>query len=209
LRKMLSPGENKGLADISSEERRASFCICRGTLRMLLGRYAGSAPGQVRLRSGPFGKPSLDPSGPGKDIEFNVSHSGRVALISLAAGRRIGVDVEEFRGDVRVEDLARNFFTAQEREPILALSGERKAKAFYACWTRKEAAIKAVGGSAAALCGKVIVSSHPGRPARILQMPSRPDRGEWHLEDLPVGEGYAAALCCDGRPSGLFLWEQE
>ena len=162
---------------------------CRKLLLELLGRYAGLPPDQVRLLRGPFGKPALQPGGPGADIEFNVSHSGALALIAMAAGRRVGVDVEEIRGDVRVEDLARDFLSAQERESLRGLDGQAKMRAFYPAWTRREAAIKAFGGS--------ITQPKPDAPCE----------GQWHLEDIPVGEGYAAALCSEGMPARIFFWE--
>lgn len=160
---------------------------CRKLLLELLGRYAGLDPGQVRLRRGPFGKPELDPG----TIQFNVSHSGGMGLVALAAERRVGVDVEEIRGDVRVDDLARDFLSAQERELLRGLQGDARTQAFYAAWTRREASIKARGSS--------ITQAKPGAP----------DEGQWHLRDMPVGEGYAAALCCEGTPAGILFWEWE
>ena len=164
---------------------------CRESLLVLLGRYAGLPPGQVRLNSGPFGKPALEPPAGGKDIQFNLSHSGRVALIALAAGRRVGVDVEEIRGDVRMDVLAQDFFSAQERESLRGLEGEAKTRMFYAAWTRREAAIKAFGGS--------VTQPAPGAPAE----------SQWHREDMLVGEGYVAALCCEGTPARILFWEWE
>ncbi len=163
---------------------------CRESLLALLGRYAGLPPGQVSLRRGHFGKPALQQPPGESGIQFNVSHSGRVGLIALAAGRQIGVDVEEIRGDTRVDDLTRDFFTAEERESLRGLEGETRIRAFYAAWTRKEAEIKACGGSIA-----VARAGVPRSP------------GEWVLRDLPVGDGYAAALCSDGRPARVALWE--
>lgn len=187
---------------------RDSFCLCRGYLRMLLGRYGGVAPGEVRFRTGDHGKLSLDPDFHEQNIGFNVSHSGRIAMIALAKQRRLGVDVERVRGAARIDEISRSFFSSLEDESIRALPEEMRVYAFYACWTRKEAAVKALGGSIAALADRVIVSANPGGPAQLLRMPSDLDENtEWHLHDLPVSEGYAAALCYSGSQAAVFLWQ--
>jgi 4'-phosphopantetheinyl transferase len=202
----------------SEEKRRAegrhlrrdrdSFCFCRGYLRMLIGRYGGVAPAKVRFTTGDHGKLSLDPDFHELDIGFNVSHSGRIAMIALAKQRRLGVDVQRVRGAARIEEISRGFFSSLEDESIRALPEEMRVDAFYACWTRKEAAVKALGGSIAALSERVIVSADPGGPPQLLRMPSDlEENNEWRLHDLPVREGYAAALCYSGSPAEVFLWQ--
>jgi 4'-phosphopantetheinyl transferase len=183
--------------------------LCRGYLRMLLSRYAGIAPEQVQLKRGTHGKLTLDPHIHKEDIEFNVSHSGQVALIALARGRPLGVDVAKVGTAARIDAILRGFFSAQEDTSIRSLPEEMKTAAFYSCWTRKEAAVKALGGSIAELRDKIIVSTFPGGPAQILRMPSSSENNEWHLHDLPVGEGYSAALCYGGPPAEVFLWQPD
>jgi 4'-phosphopantetheinyl transferase len=206
---MLSADERRKLDGMHSAERRDSFCICRGSLRMLLGRYTGIPPDRIRLTKGALGKPGLDRGAFTTDLQFSVSHSDQVALIALAMGRRLGVDVQGFRAATRIADIERGFFSSQERESIRALPGELRASAFYSCWTRKEAVVKALGGSIAALSRDIIVSSDPLGPARILSMPSTGESGEWQLCDLPMSQGYAASLCYEGQPAALFLWRPD
>ncbi len=150
---------------------------CRALLHELLGRYTGVPADRVELTRGPFGKPEL----PGGAILFNVSHSGCVGLVALAASGRVGVDVEMIRSDVDVDRLARSFFTEPERESIHDLA------TFYTCWTRKEAMIKARGGS-------------------ICQPSAAP--GDWQVRDLPMEDGYAASLCTEGAPERVYFWER-
>ena len=81
---------------------------------------------------------------------------------------------------------------------------------FFACWTRKESAIKALGGSITELASEVLVTAHPREPARLRRMPSTESHtGPWQLQDLPVGQGYAAALCYQGRSAEVFLWDAD
>jgi len=207
---ILSSDERSRAEGASLEKERECFSLCRGFLRMLLGRYGGIAPEAIRFQKGKQGKLILDPSFPDADIEFTLSHSGRVALFALARGRRLGVDVEKIRATARLEEIARNCFSPAETEAIRGLPEDMRVNAFYACWTRKDAAIKALGGSIVELMNKVIVSTLPAGPARLLQMPSgASDASGWRLHDLPVGEGYAAALCHEGHDAEVLLWEPD
>lgn len=207
---ILSSDERRRAEDPSLEKERECFSLCRGFLRMLLGRYGGIAPEAIRFQKGKQGKLILDPSFPDTDIEFTLSHSGRVALFALANGRRLGVDVEKIRATARLEEIARNLFSPAETEAIRGLPEDMRVNAFYACWTRKEAVTKALGGSIVELLDKVIVSTLPAGPAQLLQMPSGvADASAWRLHDLPVGEGYAAALCHEGHDAEVLLWESD
>jgi len=208
LREVLSPDEKRGIEGFHFERDKASFCMCRGFLRTLLGRYIDTAPDEIRFQTGKYGKLSLDPFYHKEEIEFNVSHSGKMALLALAKNRRLGVDVEKVRSAARIDDISRAFFSPQEDESIRALPDLMRVAAFYACWTRKEAAVKALGASLMELSGEVIVSTPPGEPARLLRLPrEHGEPGAWHLHDLPVGQGYAAALCYEGSSAATFLWE--
>jgi 4'-phosphopantetheinyl transferase len=208
LHGVLSPEEESMAEAFHFEKDRVSFRMSRGYLRTLLGRYTGAAPSEIRFRTGERGKLSLDPRVHAEPVEFNVSHSGNMVLLVLSRDRRVGVDVERIRPAARIDEISRAFFSSQEDESIRALRDAAKVAAFYACWTRKEAAVKAFGGSIMELSAGVVVSSSPAEPARLLRLPREhggPDG--WHLHDLPVGRGYAAALCYEGPPAEVFLWK--
>jgi 4'-phosphopantetheinyl transferase len=181
--------------------------ICRRHLRTLLARYTGIAPEEIRLTRGARGKLSLAPSLQREGIEFNVSHSEGVALIVLARDRPVGIDVERISAARNVDLIARRWFSREEDEGIRRLPAETRREAFYRCWTRKEAVIKAIGGSLAELTTTVVVSTEARVPARILRMPPVAGAPEWQLEDVTVGEGYAAALCYGGVRATVRLWE--
>ena len=152
----------------------------REELLILIGRYMGVAPGDLQFVIGEYGKPALDPWRHVSAIEFNVSHSHGLGLIALAQNRLVGIDIEKRRGNAGVEAVRRDF---------LHLPADAGAVDFYAAWTRREAEVKARGGS--------IVLSRG--------VPSGAD-GEWQLIDLAVGHGFSAALCYSGAEAEVFLW---
>ncbi len=156
------------------------FTAGRAAMRRVLAGVVGLPPAQLALFEGDKGKPYL-PAGP----EFNLSHSGPVAVFALAAFP-VGVDVELCRPVERgVADLV---FTAAEQAEWAA-SGWAEA-AFYRGWTRKEAVLKARGDSLGQMKSFAVSLGHPG----VL-------RGEpaWQIVDVAVGHGYAAAVAAPCR----------
>lgn len=205
---VLSSEEKRRAEGSFLEMEKASFRLCRGFLRVLLGRFGGMAPEAIRFVKGKRGKLHLDASFRRTGIEFNLSHSGDVALVALSRERRLGVDVEQTRPSVALDEIRQRLFSPVEQEEIGALPEAARIDGFFACWTRKEAAIKALGGSIAELAAEVVVTAHPREPAQLRRMPSTESSADlWQLQDLPVGEGYAAALCYEGRSAEVFLWD--
>lgn len=168
------------------------------------------APEAIRFVKGERGKLHLDASFRRTGLEFNVSHSGDMALVALSRERRLGVDVEQIRPTIALDEIRQRLFSSVEQEEVGALPEAARIDGFFACWTRKEAVIKALGGSIAEFAREVVVTAHPHEPARLRRMPSTESRADlWQLQDLPVGEGYAAALCYEGRSAEVFLWDAD
>src|SRR5690349_17768215 len=114
-------------------------------LRRLLSRYTGIRPDELRFHTNPFGKPSLEPMSDAENIQFNLSHAGDLALCGLTRLGRIGVDLEPIREPLEMLSIAHRFFTPGEAAKIEGLPPGPRERAFYACWTRKEAFVKARG----------------------------------------------------------------
>jgi 4'-phosphopantetheinyl transferase len=208
-------GMGTGYECLSADERlradafrfqrdRDSFGLCRCFLRRLLGLYLGTAPQELRFGAGRYGKPFLEAPAESGGIEFSLSHSGDWGLFAFSRGRRTGVDVERIRSFESMMDVSRRFFSPREHAGLFAVPEQSRAAAFHACWTRKEAVVKALGGSIALLCEEVVVSVSPEGPADLFMMPSSGgEAASWRLMDLPVGPGYAGALCFEEPPAVL------
>jgi 4'-phosphopantetheinyl transferase len=211
LRQALTADELGRVARFHFQRSRDRFIVARGSLRTILGRYLGLEPGQVRFSYSPFGRPApIAPSGcPGqRALDFNLSHSGDLALFALARGRKVGVDVERISADVDWEPMAERFFSPRESAALRALPPGVRREAFFTCWTRKEAVVKARGEGLSLPLDRFDVSVVPGEPAALLA--TRDDPGEasrWTLRDLSPGPGYVAALAVEGRDLRLRYWE--
>ncbi|HEU4591742.1 MAG TPA: 4'-phosphopantetheinyl transferase superfamily protein [Steroidobacteraceae bacterium] len=141
-RDALSADEWQRNARFVFEADRRRHAVAHLALRWLLAPVLRSQPAALRFALGRHDKPHLDSD---RDVVFNLSHSCDVALVGIATGPQIGVDIEILRPLEQREDLARRHYTAGERREIDDAREEHRTEAFLRCWTRKEACIKAVG----------------------------------------------------------------
>lgn len=195
---MLSADERTRAARFHFTKDRQRYTATRALLRMILGGYVDSDPKELVFRYSKNGKPSLS-CGPDGNVEFNVSHSGQVALLAFTREREIGVDVEHLRENFDHEAIAGRFFSRQEQQQLAALPAAERYRGFFRCWTRKEAYIKAEGTGLSLPLHQFDVSV--GAEESSLLLATRPDSAEaprWTLREIPAGVGYVAALCVQG-----------
>src|ERR1043166_1017688 len=145
LHRVLSPDEQEKAAWFHFEKDRQHFTAARGFLRMILGRYLGSDPGELRFSYNSYGKPSLAAEFSTPPLRFNLAHSHGLALFAFNCGRELGIDLESIRPDRATEEIAERFFAEAEVAALRSLPLEARVRAFFDCWTRKEAFIKARG----------------------------------------------------------------
>jgi 4'-phosphopantetheinyl transferase len=187
---------------------RKHFMVARGLLRAILSRYLDMEPGQLRFCHSPYGKPALATT-PGQDtLSFNMSHSHGLALYAITRGREIGIDLERIRGDLNCEQIAARFFSPRENAVLRALPAELKPEAFFNCWTRKEAYIKARGEGLSLPLDQFDVSLAPGEPTMLLNTRGDPqETARWSLQALTPGPGYVAALAVEGHGWRFKYWQ--
>src|SRR5688500_18220547 len=188
------------------EKDRRAFLVSRGFLRQVLGRYLATNPQALRFSYGSYGKPALDGEHKDRPLRFNMSHSRGVGLVAVSEGKELGVDVEHIRADFATEDIARRFFSPREVAAFNALPPELRVNAFFRCWTRKEAYIKAIGlGLSQPLDGFDVTLAPDESPA--LLRADRHDASRCSARDLAVGSDYAAALVVEGQISNMRCWQ--
>jgi 4'-phosphopantetheinyl transferase len=209
LRQTLSADELARARRFRFQRDRKHFIAGRGLLRLILARYLDLEPSQLRFRYGPHGKPSLVTMSPLETPNFNASDSGGLALYAVTRGRKVGIDLEQIRTDCPCEQIAEQFFSSREKAMLQDLQTEQaKRKAFFGCWTRKEAYIKARGEGLSLPLDQFDVSLAPGEPAKLLEMRGDPlEASRWSLHELYPGPGYAAALAVEGHGVRLACWE--
>lgn len=194
FRRTLDPDELNRASRFHFENHRQHFIVARGFLRSVVARYLETQPEALRFSYGAYGKPELASE---HMLRFNLSHSHEVALLAVALDAEVGVDVEHVRADFASEEIARRFFSRAEVEVFNALPKEEQVAAFFRCWTRKEAYIKAIGKGLSQALDAFDVTLAPGAAPALLRAEDD-DASRWLLTDLNAGDGYAAALAIAG-----------
>lgn len=190
------------------EKDRRHWTVAHAALRILLSEYLKVEPQQFVFAQNEYGKPSIVFPPEGRRLHFNLSHSGNLALYAFAYQREVGVDVEQMRANVDYGELAEHFFSVYERTTLRALPALRQEEAFFLCWSRKEAYIKARGKGLALPLDSFDVSLTPDEPARLLGSREEPGAVErWSLRGLFPGPGYAGALVVEGSGWQLDCWQ--
>ena len=189
------------------EKHRRQYVVGRGALRALLAAYLGIRPQDVQFTYGPRGKPFLAPPLNAGGLQFNLSNSDELALVGFVLGSEIGVDVEYRRPMPDCEQIAERFFSQSEREALRAIAAPRKEEAFFNCWTRKEAYLKAVGEGLAAPLDSFDVTLAPGDPPRMLALEGDAERAaRWWLHHLRPAEDYIGAVAIEGGVWKVETW---
>jgi 4'-phosphopantetheinyl transferase len=184
------------------------FVAARGLLRAILGRYLAIEPGAVSLGYSRHGKPELAGDHSAARIQFNLSHSGDLALFAFTRGMPVGIDVEHQRDEAADLAIAEQCFSPRELAALRALPAAQRSAAFFNCWTRKEAYVKARGEGLSLPLSQFDVSLAPGAPAELLHVVGDPhERARWSLRALEPGPGYVAALAVEGHGWALRRWE--
>lgn len=210
LRSVLPPEEQARADRFVSAHHTRRFIIAYGIMRQILAGYLGALAADLRFGVGDHGKPFLElPTHNVPTIEFNLSHSGSVALLAIARGRAIGVDVEEW--DDRVQHLAvsERFFSPVERDALRALDADgRVIDGFFAAWSRKEAYLKATGRGITRGLHHFDVSLHPDAPAVLVADRLDVDApSQWTMRAIAPRRGYSAAVVVESPLNTLLLFE--
>jgi len=202
----LASDERDRAARFHFDRDRDRYIAARGTLRRLLARYTGVAPAELAFQYGPQGKPALVVPSAAKMLEFNVAHSGDLALLAFARERSIGVDVEFLRDVPDALAIARGHFTLAETRLLEAAKGSGRRDAFFRLWTRKESVIKAIGtGLSMPLTEFDVGSAAAANAWQLVRVPSRPG-ATWAVRDLAPADGYRGAVTVEGPPGDLLLF---
>ena len=197
LKLLLAPDEAARADRFHFDKDRNHYVVAHAILRKLLAAYLNRPAHEVRLAYAEKGKPSLAEQGL---LKFNLAHSHGKAVYGFASARELGIDLEFIREEFAGEDIAERFFSRVEIASLRNVPAGFMKQAFFNCWTRKEAYIKARGEGLSMPLDVFDVSLEPGEPAVFLRNHKEPGEVErWSMQDLSAPEGYVAALVVEGH----------
>lgn len=201
---VLSADEVARASRFHFEKDRFHFTRCRSALRGLLAGYLDIPAAEIRFEYLTSGKPQLAAEQNPRALQFNVSHSANMALIAVGSEHRLGVDIEKIRGDVDTTELAERFFSLRERAGLQVLPDHLRVSGFFACWTRKEAFLKATGDGLSFPLADFSVSTDPNSDPELEEINGNKEAGkQWFLADLRVTDGYRATVAFERSYSRL------
>ena len=191
----LSDGERARAARFGQPHLRDRYVVGRASLRRVLGETLALPPASVPIVRGPRGRPRLDME---STLDFNVSHTGDVAVIAIAWDARVGVDVERLDRTVNVAGIARKFLAPAEQSLLERLDADAARRTLLALWTCKEAMSKATGDALSAPFAALHVDLG-GAPTLVAGSGVyAPDR--WTLHRTSVPPEYVATVALWGDP---------
>jgi 4'-phosphopantetheinyl transferase len=193
LQSTLNSDEKERAERFLIPEACEQFVAARGVLRELLGAYLELQAERVALTFGPEGKPSLSPAHNSR-IRFNVSHSHGLGLFAFANNHEIGADIEYVKNDFRGLEIASHFFSQQELAALAKLPPSAIDQAFFGCWTKKEAYVKAHGQGLSIPLGSFTVDFTEG--TQVLQDETG---ARWSCYALEAAPGFAGAVVAEGE----------
>ena len=195
----LSPAERARAARFGRESLRRRYIVGRASLRKALGDTLSLLPAAVPIVRGVRGRPRLDGIA---GVDFNISHTDEVALIGVARGARIGVDIERADREVNADGLARKFLTPAERATLAPLAADERRERFLRYWTCKEAMSKATGDALSAPFRRLNVKL--GDTIELLEGPDAYEPPSWRLYRAAVPEGYFGTVALwSGQPTEM------
>lgn len=182
----LSDKEAARMARFVFDKDRFRFGQSHARMRALLADYLGATPADLAFGENAHGKPSLE-GGP----YFNLSHSHNLAALAISDAFELGLDIEHVRA-IEGPEIARRFFSARECAALNAYVGSDYEEAFYRCWTRKEAYVKAQGEGLGISLQTFDVTIDEGAP-RFLRIDGD-DADAWRLFSFKPAPGYQGAV---------------
>jgi len=203
---ILSENEQERAERFRDEYDRRRFIVARATLRTILARYLCVSPAQVKFQTNAFGKPFLLDDG--SALRFNLSRSSEIALLAVTVGREVGIDIEFMRADLAMEEIAERFFSGVELRQLRSIDPQFWKTAFFNCWTRKAAYIKARGQGQFLPPEQFDVSIGPDEPPSLIANRLEPgEPARWSLRQLFPATRYTAAVASEGNISAVKLWD--
>lgn len=207
-RPVLAADETGRAARFRFPADRDRFLVTHGAIRHILAAYLNVSPGAVRFEYGSHGKPEI--AGDGLDLRFNLSHSADIAIAAIVRGSRIGVDVERVRTDASCIEIAEQYFSDGEITKLKVVPADQQTEAFFDCWTRKEAYVKACGGGLSVPLNSFEVPFSSPHEAVPFELPTAKSNAIrlGTIYALPPHPAYKAAMVVEGwEVDKIRYWE--
>jgi 4'-phosphopantetheinyl transferase len=208
LQNLLSVDEAKKAARFYFEKDRERFIVTHGLLRKLLASYINTPPVQLDFQYNAYGKPALASSFQKELLHFNLSHTQNLVVYAFTCTRNIGIDIEYMRADIEYEQIAGRYFSPFEHAELQRLPSSQRQQAFFHCWTRKEAYIKARGLGLSLALDSFDVTVRSEAPVKLVaNRENAQETTRWRFAALPMNSNYAGTVVVEGQNWQMRCWQ--
>jgi 4'-phosphopantetheinyl transferase len=202
---ILSELEQRNLNAFRFAKDRLRYAITHSMKRLIIANYLKTNPKTLAFTLGKHGKPAISRSCNWLNLHFNLSHSHHLIVIAITVSDVLGIDVEYHTKTLTIEALAEMVFSSCEKNTFNSLpSRSEKVKAFFRCWTRKEAYLKAcgIGIQMDLKCISVAMGESPDKDWLSIS-PHMKMLANWKLFSFDIDEFYTAAIVSTAYPKKL------
>jgi 4'-phosphopantetheinyl transferase len=178
------------------EADRIRYVASHGLMRVRLGEYSDTRPENLEFGAGVHGKPYL--SDPATPLQFNLSHSGTLAVLAVTCSCPCGVDVEIVRSKINTEAIAGRFFCSHENAWLRSRPALQSRHGFFRLWAVKEAILKASGMGLSLPLSSIDATDILDGTSSNISFPDGVDRiRRFWVKELNVEGGYTAAVALE------------
>jgi len=198
LRQLLSIEEMDRANRFVFEKDKQRYIVTHSILRLIISKIISLEPLSIRFTVKKRDKPCLNHP-EHQDIHFNLSHSGKYIIIALALKTELGIDIEFINPVLDRDQMVLSFCSKQEIDTYHQLPVDLKIKAFYTCWSRKEAFIKAIGEGLYFPLNDFSASIDSRTKPELTFHGKVPFHQNWTILDIPLDDkDYVSALVFEG-----------
>ena len=202
----LAPDELRRADAFVFDVHRHRFVFRRAWIRRVLSAYTGLPAGELEFRANEHGKPELADCGKLHGLFFNSSNSDGMALLAVARGREVGVDIEAIRAHADLSSLAQTSLSKSEQRDLGEFREAERAAAFFRFWTCKEAVLKGRGQGLLAPLDEIRIAYQPHTDPVLLASGDDLDGSHrWELKSFQPFAGFCAAVATAGPLVGLTM----
>jgi len=186
---LLSAAEKERSERFKFYKHRKNYIASHGFLHTVLSYYVDTSANEITFNLGEQGKPSIITEQNSGNIQFNLSHSGNLAILAICKKHQLGIDIEHTDRKADWTGIAKRFFTENEQEIFFQLDKNIQEDAFYKIWTRKEAHMK-VTGKGLSLSPTQFEISIPPKPAEFIRNLKFEDNNFYKMQDIYLPDMY-------------------
>lgn len=201
---VLSEEERTKASRFYLQSHRQKFIVSHAAVRMILAGYFACDASSIRFGLGRFGKPFVKNQATNSSLRFNLSHTSRLGAVAVSAGIELGLDIEEIRPIDR--DVARSL-SPNEQLGLAAFEAQDWLLAFYRCWSRKEAVLKAEGVGLNTDLASFDVSVHTQLKTHLLKSQNQAFTTDWQIVSLEPANAHVGAIALASEPTEIKFFQ--